>query len=90
MLSSAFVPTAPIDQRVTAGVGSRPTPFPVARTMGGGIRDALLHLVDGDGASLCEACTQQEIERLPVAWAEVAAVARCRACEVLGSSSARP
>jgi hypothetical protein len=90
MLSSTMSPTVLIDRRVTAGVGSRSTPFPVARSIDGGTRDGDLHLVDGDGASLCEAFTQQHLERLPLAWAEVAAVARCRACEMLGSSSARP
>jgi hypothetical protein len=89
MLSSTIFPTVLIDQRGTVGVGSRSTPFPVARSIDGGTRDGDLHLVDGDGASLCEAYTQQQLERLPLAWAEVVAVARCRACEVLGSSSAR-
>jgi hypothetical protein len=62
----------------------------VARSIDGGTRDGDLHLVDGDGASLCEAFTQQQLQRLPLAWAEVVAVARCRVCEVLSSSSARP
>ena len=90
MLSSTPLPTAPIYRRVTGEIGSRPTPFPVARTIGGGIRDAHLHLVDGDGASLCEAFTEQQLGRLHVAWYDVVTPARCRACEVLGSWSARP
>jgi hypothetical protein len=88
MLSSIPFPTAPTDLCGTAVVGS-PAPFPVARTMRGGTRDGHLHLVDGDGASLCEAFTQQELERLPLVWAEVVEVARCRACEALGCSSPR-
>jgi hypothetical protein len=90
MLSSTISPTVPIDPWVTAGSDSRSTPFPVARSIDGGTRDGDLHLVDGDGASLCEAFTQQQLQRLPLAWAEVVAVARCRVCEVLSSSSARP
>jgi hypothetical protein len=79
-----------IDQRVNATVDPRPTPFPVARTIGEGTRDGRLHLVDGDGASLCEAFTQQQLQRLHLAWYDVVTVARCRACEVLGSSPTRP
>jgi hypothetical protein len=90
MLTSTLTPTAVIDSRVTARVRSRSSPFPVARSIDGGTRDRSLHLVDGDGASMCEAFTQQQLERLPLAWAEVIAVARCRVCEVLGSSPARP
>jgi hypothetical protein len=88
MVSPTTVPTAVIDSRVTAGVGSRSSPFPVARSIHGGTPDRCLHLVDGDGASMCEAFPQQQLERLPLAWAEVIAVARCPVCEVLGSSSA--
>jgi len=87
MLSSTIFPTVLTDQRAVAGVGSRFSPFPVARSIDGGTRDGDLHLVDGDGASLCEACTKQQLERLPLAWAD--AVTRCRACDVLGSSSVR-
>jgi len=76
--------TAPTDLWGTAVVGSHPALFPVARTIGGWTRDDHLHLVDGDGASLCEAFTQQELEWLPLVWAEVLEVARCRACEALG------
>jgi len=90
MLSSIPFPTVPTDLWGTAVVGSRPALFPVARTIGGGTRDGHLHLVDGDGASLCEAFTQQELEWLPLVWAEVDEVARCPACEALGFSSARP
>jgi len=90
MLSSTISFTVPIDKRVTVAVGSCSTPFPVARSIDWGTRDGDLHLVDGDGASLCEAFTQQQLERLPLAWAQVVAVARCRVCEVLGCSSARP
>jgi hypothetical protein len=90
MLSSILPLTVPIDRRVTAGGDSRSTPFPVARSIDGGTRDGDRHLVDGDGASLCEAFTQQQLERLPLVWAQVVAVARCRVCEVLGSSPARP
>jgi hypothetical protein len=90
MLSSTMSPTVLFDQRVTAAVGCRSIPFPVARSIDGGTRDAGLHLVDGDGASLCEAFTHQQLQRLPLAWSEIVAVARCRVCEVLGSSSARP
>jgi hypothetical protein len=89
MLSSIPFPTAPTDPWGTAVVGSRPAPFPVARTIGGGTRDGHLHLVDGDGASLCEAFTQDELEWLPLVWAEVVEVARCRACAVIGCSSPR-
>jgi hypothetical protein len=90
MLSSTISPTVPIDQRVTAGGDSRSIPFPVARSIGGGTRDGDLHLVDGDGASLCEAFTEQQLERLPLTWAEVIAIARCRVCDMLGSPPARP
>jgi hypothetical protein len=86
MLSSTIFPTVPIDQGVPAGVDSRHTPFPVAR----GTRGGALHLVDGDGASLCEAFTEQQLERLPLTWAEVIAIARCRVCDMLGSPPARP
>jgi hypothetical protein len=89
MLTSTIIPTAVIDSRVAAGVGSRSSPFPVARSIDGGTRDRCLHLVDGDGASMCEAFAQQQLERLPLTWTEVIAVARCRVCEVLGSSSSR-
>src|SRR5215203_5751783 len=58
-------PTVPIDLWGTA-VGTRPALFPVARTIGGATRDSHLHLVDGDGASLCERFTQQELECLPL------------------------
>jgi hypothetical protein len=85
MLSSIPFPTAPTDLWGTAVVGSRPALFPVARTIGEGTRDGHFHLVDGDGASLCEAFTQQELEWLPLVWAEDLGVARCRACEALGS-----
>jgi hypothetical protein len=84
MLSSSPFPTAPTDLWGIAVVGSRHALFPVARTIGGGTRDGHLHLVDGDGASLCEAFTQQELERLPLVWAEVLEAARCLACEALG------
>jgi hypothetical protein len=87
MPSSTIFPTVLIDQWVTAGVGSCATPFPVARSIDRATRDGYLHLVDGDGASLCEAFTQQQLERLPLAWAEVIALTRCRVCEVLGFSS---
>lgn len=90
MPSSTPFLTAPIDQRVTGGGRFRPAPFPVARTIGGRTRDAHLHLVDGDGASLCEAFTQQQLERLHLAWCDVITVARCRACSMLGSWSTRP
>jgi hypothetical protein len=90
MLRSTISLTVPIDQRVTAGVGSRCSPFPVARSTFAGTRDGHLHLVDGDGASLCGAFTQQQLERLLLAWAVVTPVARCRVCDVLGSSSAPP
>jgi hypothetical protein len=90
MRSSTTVPTTVIDSRVTAGVGSRSSPFPVARSIDRSTRDRCLHLVDGDGASMCEAFTQQQLERLPLTWAEVIAVARCPVCEVLGSLSAPP
>jgi hypothetical protein len=85
MPSSIPFSTAPTDRWGTAVVGSRPVLFPVARTIGGGTRGGHLHLVDGDGASLCEAFTQQELERLPLVWAEVLEVARCRVCGALGS-----
>jgi hypothetical protein len=85
MLNSIPSPTAPTDLWGTAWVGSRRALFPVARTIGGGTRDGHLHLVDGDGASLCEAFTQQELECVPLVWAEVLEVARCRACKALGS-----
>jgi len=88
MLSSTIFPTLLIEHRGTVEGGARATPFPVARSIEGEHRDRDLHLVDGDGASLCEAFTQQQLERLPLAWAEVVAVARCRACQVLGSSFA--
>jgi hypothetical protein len=88
MLTSTIIPTAVIDPRVTARSGSRSSPFPVARSIDGGTWDRSLHLVDGDGASMCEAFTQQQLERLPLAWAEVIALTRCRVCEVLGFSSA--
>jgi hypothetical protein len=87
MPSSTIVPTAVIDVRVTARVGWPSSPFPVARSITRGTRDRVLHLVDGDGASMCEAFTQQQLERLPLAWAEVIAVARCPVCDVLGSFS---
>jgi hypothetical protein len=87
MLSSLSFPTAPIDLWGTAVVGSRPALFPVARTIGGAIWDGHLHLVDGDGASLCEGFTPQELEWLPLVWAEIVEVDRCRACEALGCSS---
>jgi hypothetical protein len=90
MLRSTISLTVPIDQRVTAGVGSHCSPFPVARSTDGGTRDGHLHLVDGDGASWCGAVTQQQLERLLLAWALVAPVARCPVCDVLGSSSAPP
>ncbi|CCH87908.1 protein of unknown function [Modestobacter italicus] len=90
MPSPTIVPTAVIDSRVPAGVGSRAAPFPVARSIGRRTGDRRFHLVDGDGASLCEAFTQQQLERLALSWAEVMAVARCRACEMLGSPSGRP
>ncbi len=90
MPSSTLVPTAVIDVRVTARVDCPSSPFPVARSLDRGTRDRFLHLVDGDGASMCEAFTQQQLERLPLTWAEVIAVARCRVCEVLGSFSPRP
>src|SRR3954453_15859808 len=78
MLCSTISPTVPPAQRVTAGRDSRSSPFPVARSIDGATRDGDLHLVDGDGASLCEAFVQQQLERLPLAWAEVDAVALCR------------
>jgi hypothetical protein len=90
MLSSTILTTVLIDQRVTAGADSRSVPFPVARSIDEGTRDGGLHLVDGDGASLCEAFTPQQLERLPLPWVEVIAVARCRVCKLLGSSYARP
>jgi hypothetical protein len=89
MLSSTISPTVPVDQQVTGGGDSRSIPLPVARSIDGGTQDGDLHLVDGDGASLCEAFTPHELTRLPLAWAEVVAVARCLVCEVLSSSSAR-
>jgi len=88
MPSSPISFTVPIDKRVTVAVGSCSTPFPVARSIDWGTRDGDLHLVDGDGASLCEAYTQQQLEQLPLAWAEAVAFKRCRVCEVLGFSSA--
>ena len=88
MVSPTLFPAMPIGQRITAGAGSRlSTPFPVARRIGGQALDGSVHLVDGDGASLCEAVTQDQLERLPVAWADVVAVGRCRGCEALGCSS---
>lgn len=90
MLSSIPFPSAPTDRWGTAAVGSCPAPFPVARPISAGTRDGHLHLVDGDGASLCEAFTQQELEWLPLVWAEVVETARCPACEALGFSPARP
>ena len=89
MASSTIFPIKAIDQWVAEEVGSRPSPspfpfpFPVARRIGGLAPDGHVHLVDGDGASLCEAVTQDQLERLPVAWADVVAGARCRGCEVL-------
>ncbi len=78
-------PTAPLDDLWgTAVVGAHPVPFPVARTIGRATRNTHLHLLDGDGASLCEGFTEEELERLPLAWAEVVEVARCRACDVIG------
>lgn len=90
MLSSAIFPTVLIDQRALAQVGSGTTPLPVARSIGVRTGQGDLHLVDGDGASLCEAFTQQQLERLSLAWAEVVAGARCPVCAFLGSPSAGP
>jgi len=87
MLRSTISLTVPIDQRVTAGVGSRCSPFPVARSSDGGTRDGHLHLVDGDGASLCETFTREQLQRLPLTWDD--AIARCRTCELLGTSPRR-
>jgi len=87
MVSFTVFPITPVDRWFAAGVRSRRTPFPVARRMGRQARGGDVHLVDGDGASLCEAVTQQQLERLPLAWADVVPVARCRGCEVLGCSS---
>jgi hypothetical protein len=82
--------TVPTDPRGTAGAGSHATPLPVARSITTGLRDGALHLVDGDGASLCERFTQQQLERLPLAWTDVVAAARCPVCEVLGSPFTPP
>jgi hypothetical protein len=90
MLSSTLSLTAPIDQQVAARVSSCTLPFPVARTRGAGVRDAHLHLVDGDGASLCEAFTQQQLDWLPLDWPDVGTGARCPACQMIGSGSRRP
>jgi hypothetical protein len=90
MLSSTLLLTAPIDQQVPAPVSSGALPFPVARARGEGVRDAHLHLVDGDGASLCEAFRHQQLELLPLAWHDVVTGARCLACQVIGSWSRRP
>jgi hypothetical protein len=89
MPSSTTSLTVLFDPRFTAGVGSRSSPFPVARSIDEATRDGDLHLVDGDGASLCEAFTQQQLRRLPQTWAEAVDVARCRVCDLLGSWSAR-
>src|SRR4051794_29397181 len=75
---------------VTAAAGTHATPLPVARSIYAGTRDGGLHLVDGDGASLCERFTQQQLEQLPLAWTDVVATARCPVCEVLGSPFGRP
>jgi hypothetical protein len=77
-------PTGILDQRITAGDWCRPNPFPVARTIGGVIDARHVHLVDGDGASLCEGFARHQLERLELPWQDVVTGARCRVCEVLG------
>jgi len=83
MLGSVRSPTASIDQTVTARAWSHSYVFPVARTIGGSARDSHVHLVDGDGASLCEAVEKQHLEPLHIAWRDVATAARCRVCDAL-------
>jgi hypothetical protein len=90
MSTSSIYGTVPTDQRVIAVAGVHAPPLPVARSVYAGTRDGSLHLVDGDGASLCERFTQQQLEQLPLAWTDVIATARCPVCEVLGSPSGRP
>jgi hypothetical protein len=90
MSSSSISRTVPADPWVTAGAGTHSAPLPVARSIATGIRDGSLHLVDGDGASLCDRFTQQQLEQLPLAWTDVVATARCPVCEVLGSPFGRP
>jgi|tagenome__1003787_1003787.scaffolds.fasta_scaffold20047243_1 hypothetical protein len=87
---SSLSRTVPADQGVTAGAGTHDIPLPVARSIYAATRDGGLHLVDGDGASLCEKFTQQQLEQLPLAWTDVVATARCPVCEVLGSPFGRP
>ncbi|MGY1709839.1 hypothetical protein ACI8AC_10050 [Geodermatophilus sp. SYSU D00758] len=77
--------TVLVDRQATGTADPLPTPFPVARTTGEGSPDRRLHLVDGDGASLCELFAQQQLERLPMPWCDVVTGARCRTCELLGS-----
>jgi hypothetical protein len=85
MLSFTISSTVLIEQRDIAKVGWCSAPFPVARSIDGATRGDDLHLVDGDGASLCEAFTQQQLERLPLAWSEIVPLTRCRICDVLGA-----
>jgi hypothetical protein len=87
MSTASISGTVPTDQRFTAVAGTHAIPLPVARWIDSGSRDGDLHLVDGDGASLCEEFTQQQLEQLPLAWTDVIATARCPVCEVLGSPS---
>ena len=77
-------------QRTVGVIGFRPMCFPVARTIGEEPGDGYLHLVDGDGASLCEKFTEQQLGWLHVSWCDVVVPARCRACAVLGSWSGQP
>ncbi|MGY1609985.1 hypothetical protein [Geodermatophilus sp. SYSU D00700] len=87
MLTLTTTWTVPVDRQVADAVGPHPTPFPVARTIGEETPARSLHLLDGDGASLCEAVPPQQLERMRRPWEDVDADARCRPCELLGSST---
>ncbi|MGY1671677.1 hypothetical protein [Geodermatophilus sp. SYSU D00710] len=88
MLTLTTTWTVPVDRQVADAVRPHPTPFPVARTIGDETPDRRLHLLDGDGASLCEAFPPQQLERMRRPWEDVDAAARCHPCELLGSPSA--
>ncbi|RFU19200.1 hypothetical protein [Geodermatophilus marinus] len=84
MTDPAFFPTVLVDPRAPAAARPRPTPLPVARVNAEGAAGRL-HLVDGDGASLCELIPARQLERLPLPWCDVVTTARCRVCAALAS-----
>jgi hypothetical protein len=62
------------------------TPFPVGAVMDGADRDRHLHLVDGDGASLCEQLPPGRLVLIDLYWSDVRGELRCRLCDLLRST----